>query len=285
MRRDPRRDSAGDGVDAPAHDRRAFLRSLGAAALTLPLARSALAEHTTPGSALAPLGIQLYTVRNAMRADAEGTLAALAKIGYREVELAGLHGKTARETRAILDRHHLSAPATHLSLKEIRDEWPRVLGEAQTLGHRYIVCPWIDQGDRTVDGYKRIASDLNVAGAAAKQAGLQLAYHNHDFEFKPLGGTTGYDLLLAECDQELVKIELDLFWIVKGGKDPLTYFAAYPGRFPLVHVKDMARDGSMVDVGMGTIDFAAIFARAKAAGIRHYFVEHDEPRAPSPTRA
>ncbi len=227
-----------------------------------------------------PLGIQLYTVRTVMAKDADGTLAALAGIGYQEVELAGLHGMTPRDFRAMLDRHGLSAPAAHVSLDEMRGDWARALEGAATLGNRYVVCPWIAEPDRTPEGYKRIAALLNTAGRAAREAGITVAYHNHEFEFDSLGATTGYDILLAECDAELVQMELDLFWIRKGGRDPLDYFARLPGRFPLVHVKDMARDGTMVDVGTGAIDFARIFAQAGQAGIRHYFVEHDEPPSP-----
>jgi sugar phosphate isomerase/epimerase len=263
--------------------RRSFLGALGTTlgALMLPSGCSrGPAGERAAGAALDRIGIQLYTVRELMRQDVERTLAALADIGYREVEFAGLHGLTAKAMRTVLDRNGLSAPSSHVSLQEIRGQWARTLDDATALGQRYIVCPWIDEAERSVDGYRRVAAQFNATGEAAKGAGLQFAYHNHAYEFAPVGGVVPYDLLLAECDPQLVQMELDLFWIVKGGRDPLAYFARHPGRFPLVHVKDMARDGSMVDVGRGTIDFAGIFARAQQAGIRHYFVEHDEPPSP-----
>jgi sugar phosphate isomerase/epimerase len=254
------------------------LEQLGRAALVpLVIPRRSALFPSAPGHAI---GIQLYTVRSLMEKDVEGTLAALAGIGYREVELAGLHGKTPTEMRALLDRHGLSAPSAHIPLEVMRGGWPRALDDAATLGNRYVVCPWIDQSERTLDGYKRIAALFNAAGRAARRAGIQLAYHNHDFEFAPLGGTTGYEVLLAESDRDLVRMEMDLFWITKGGRDPLAYFERFPGRFPLVHVKDMAANGAMVDVGAGRIDFPRVFAQAGRAGIRHYFVEHDEPASP-----
>jgi sugar phosphate isomerase/epimerase len=128
----------------------------------------------------------------------------------------------------------------------------------------------------SIDAYRRIADEFNRAGEAARAKGLTFAYHNHDFEFQPMDGTTGYDTLLEACDPALVAMELDLYWITHAGRDPLRYVRANPSRFPLVHVKDRAADGSMADAGAGQIDFPAIFAAAGGA-IRHYFVEHDRP--------
>lgn len=241
-------------------------------------------QHRSAGTGnarrLDRIGIQLYTVRALMERDAEGTLASLARIGYREVELAGLYGKSAGEMREILDRHHLAAPSGHIDTAKMRGDWAGTLGDATTLGQRYITCAWIDESERTVDGYERIAELFNRSGEAARRAGLQLCYHNHDFELAKVGGVIPYDLLLSACDPELVKMEMDIFWLVKGGGEPLAYIADHPGRFPLVHVKDMDSGGRMVDVGSGVIDFRAIFARSSEAGIRHYFVEHDYPPLP-----
>jgi sugar phosphate isomerase/epimerase len=227
---------------------------------------------------LGAIGIQAYTVRFAMQRDVPGTLAALAAIGYREVELAGLFDRTAAEMRKMLDDAHLVAPSSHVPL--LTSNWSKVIDDAKTLGQQYVVCPFIDQADRTVDGYKRIAARFNQFGEQAKKSGLQFAYHNHDFEFDTVGGIVPYDLLLAECDATLVQMEVDIFWMVKGGRDPIKYFAAHPGRFPMVHAKDMTKSGEMVDVGKGAIDFAAIFRHSAEAGLTHVFVEHDEPPAP-----
>jgi sugar phosphate isomerase/epimerase len=228
---------------------------------------------------LGPIGIELYTVRRELAKDVAGTLAKLAEIGYREVEFSGYPPGTGKSLRAILDRLKLTAPAGHVGLQAIRGEWDRSLEEAAEVGQRYVVVAFIPEEERrTADGWKRLAAAFNKAGERARAAGLTFAYHNHDFEFPPLDGAIPYDLLLAETDPRLVQLELDLYWITKGGRDPLAYFAKWPGRFPLVHVKDMDATPRkfFADVGKGTIDFKRIFRRAGEAGIKHYFYEQDE---------
>lgn len=227
---------------------------------------------------LGSIGIQAYTVRSLMQRDVARTLAALSSIGYREVELAGLYNKTAAEMLKMLDDAHLVAPSGHVPV--LTSDWSKLIDDANVLGQKYIVCPFIDQADRTVDGYKRIAARFNAFGEQARKSGLQFAYHNHDFEFETVGGIVPFDLLQTECDPRLVQMEVDIFWMVKGGRDPIKYFAQEPGRFPMVHAKDMTKSGEMVDVGKGSIDFAAIFRHSAEAGLKHVFVEHDEPPAP-----
>jgi sugar phosphate isomerase/epimerase len=200
----------------------------------------------------------------------------VATIGYKEVEFAGYFGKTPVEVRALLDNTGLQAPSAHVGLADIRTKWGAVLEGASEIGHRYLVCPSIDEKERDADGYKRVAQEFNEAAREAKRHGILFAYHNHDFDFAALGNTVGYDILLAETDPALVFFELDLYWVNKAARDPLAYFAKYPGRFPLVHVKDMAPDGAMSDVGSGRLPFARYFARSAEAGIRHYFVERDD---------
>jgi sugar phosphate isomerase/epimerase len=250
-------------------DRRAFLVTIGAALVARPRSRRRLSR----------IGLQLYTVRDRMAADVEGTLAAVAAVGYQEVEFAGYFGKNAAEIRAMLDRHGLTSPAAHVGLSTI-DEWRAALDAAKVIGHEYIVVPWIPaELRRTVEDYKRVAENFNRAARLARDAGLQFAYHNHDFEFAPTEGRIPLDVLLENTDAELVQLEMDLYWITKGGQDPLKYFARWPGRVPLVHVKDSrgAPEHRMADVGAGRIDFKRIFSHSAQAGIRHYFVEHDQP--------
>lgn len=245
------------------------------------LGPAALAPNAALGAdRLGHLGLQLYGVRQLMDQDLEGTIAAVAAIGYREVELAGLHNKSAKEMRAILDRHGLRARSSHSSMQDIRGNWTRTLDEAATLGQTYIVNPWIDEPERTVAGYTKAAHEMTVAAEAARAHGLGFAYHNHEFEFARIDGKLPYDILLAESDPHLVKMELDIFWIVKGGQHPLVYFAREPGRFPMIHAKDMTRDGKMVDVGQGAINWREILRHARQAGLEYTFVEHDEPPSP-----
>jgi len=248
-------------------DRRTFLKTLGASALAtfgIPASRIPL-----PASRLDRIGLQLYTVRHQMEKDVEGTIARVAATGYREVEFAGYFGRTPRDVRALLDHNGLSAPSAHVSLAP--DQWRAALDAAPVIGHRYLVIAWIPvEQRRTLEDYKRAADRFNRAATEARAAGLQFAYHNHDFEFMPLEGKLPYDVLLAATDPKLVQLEMDLYWIVKGGQDPLAYFERWPGRFPMVHVKDSAGapEHRMVDVGAGKIDFKQIFGQRDRAGIQ-----------------
>ena len=240
------------------------------------------ALRTAHGARLDKIGLQLYTVRDQMKADFEGTLARVAEIGYKEVEFAGYFGHSPADVKAILDKHGLSAPSTHVAF-ENADQWKTALDTAKTIGHEYIVMPWIPAERRkTLDDWKNFAQVFNRAGQMSHDAGIQFAYHNHDFEFPKLEGQVPYDVLLQSTDPKLVQLEIDLYWITKAGQDPLTYFARWPGRIPLVHVKDSAGppDHKMVDVGQGKIDWKRIFAKKDQAGIKHAFVEHDQPPQP-----
>lgn len=224
-------------------------------------------------------GLGLYTVRSEMEKSVEATLERVARIGYKEVEFAGYFGKSPGEIAAILKSNGLTSPSVHVPLADIRGKLNEVMEAATTIGHRYLVCPWVGEEERgAADDWRRIAAELNKAAEAASRGGFLMAYHNHDFEFAPIAGTNAYSILLAELDPRLVQIELDLYWATKAGQDPVALFKANPGRFPMVHVKDMARDGSFAEVGAGTIDFRRIFAQARLAGIRHYYVEHDQPK-------
>jgi len=272
-------------------DRRTFLGTVGAAAV--------VAGRPTLADSIKKVGMQLYTVRNELQKDFDGTLAKVAAIGYKEVEFAGYFNHTPEEVRNALKKHGLTAPAAHIDYPTVSDpaKWAKALDAARVIGHKYVVNPWVDEPLRNQpDFWKKAAGVYNTAAAAAHKRGIQFCYHNHNFEFYPradAAGKTPMDILLESCDPKLVKIELDLCWISAAGKDPLDYFARYPGRFPLVHVKglskvppasaepapiaDVLKD--VTDVGSNdAIDWKRIFAHSKQAGIEHYFVEHDVPK-------
>ncbi|HZE94928.1 MAG TPA: sugar phosphate isomerase/epimerase [Gemmatimonadales bacterium] len=260
-------------------DRREFVQTVAGAGVAI--ACSGM-RRTTHATRLEKVGIQLYSVRDQMKADFEGTLARVAEIGYKEVEFAGYFNHTPADVRAILDRHGLAAPSTHVPIGE-QDAWKAALDTAKAIGHDYIVMPWIPEEKRlTLDAWKNTADVFNRAAQMAHDAGLQFAYHNHDFEFPKLEGQVPYDVLLSNTDPKLVQLEIDLYWMTKAGQDPLAYFARWPGRVPLVHVKDSAGppEHKMVDVGQGKIDWKRIFAKRDQAGIKHFFVEHDQPPQP-----
>lgn len=242
------------------------------------------------------IGVQLYTVRDQMKSDFDGTIAKVAQAGYKEVEFAGYFDHTPQQVRAALDKNGLTSPSCHVEYNLLApDKWHEQLESAKVIGQSYIVNPWIpEEARKTGDDWKRAAETFNRAGAESKKAGIQFAYHNHWFEFLPENGKLPYDTLLELCDKNLVKMELDLCWITVAGADPLRYFDRYPGRFPLVHVKDVKtlpkittggpqNFGDTVDlteVGSGIIDWKRIFAQSDKAGIKHYFVEHDHPKSP-----
>ncbi len=235
------------------------------------------------------IGLQLYTLRNDLSKDPRAVLQKVAQLGYKEVETFGYNqgkwfGMTAPEFSTALKNNGLTSPSGHTLLGGVflkdgwEDGWKKAVEDSEALGQKYIVIPWLAEPDRKpIDNYKKIAEGLNKAAVISKQAGLQIAYHNHDFEFFESEGQTGFDILMKETDMSHVKMELDLYWVVKAGRNPLDLFAAHPGRFVMWHIKDMDNTEKkfFTEVGNGTIDFKAIFAKAKQSGMKHFFVEQD----------
>jgi sugar phosphate isomerase/epimerase len=259
--------------------RRDFLTAIGGLALSC-LLRGKFTPRLAADSSR-PFGIQLYTLRDDLARDFEGTLSQLARIGYREIEFAGLLGHPAKDVRPIINRLGLKAPAGHYGLPAIQDTLDQTIAEAKALGHEYVITPWIPAEFRTVQGYTQMADLFNRVGKKLRAAGLRFGYHNHDFDFATLPeGGTGYDLLLERTDPRLVSMELDLFWIRKGGGDALDYFGRLPNRFRLVHIKDMAADGTMVDIGSGAMNWEELLRAARKAGVQHFLVEHDQATNP-----
>jgi sugar phosphate isomerase/epimerase len=265
--------------------RRTVLAALGAAAAGLGTAALGTAvgcrrDAAGRRRALAPIGAQLYTVRAEMERDFDGALQQVRRIGYDEVEFAGYFGRSPRQVRDALARHGLAAPAAHVGLADMESKWNRTLAAASAIGHAWLVLPWIDaERRRTLEDWRRLAALLSRAGEAARAAGIRVAYHNHDYEFAPLAGTLPFDLLLAETAPGLVAFELDVYWMVKAGGDPVAWLESHPARFELLHLKDTAGppDHAMMDVGSGLIGWPRLLSAARAAGVSHMFVEHDEP--------
>lgn len=259
-------------------DRRGFI--IAAAALAAGCTRGAGEASTASAAAVnaAPLGLQLYTVRDLMARDLVATLELVAGTGYREVEFAGYFDTPAEDVRRHLEAVGLRAPAAHIGYEEFAANVNSVIEHASAVGHEFVVVPAVPDDERgTLDDYLRHAENFNRWSESCRSAGLRFGYHNHDFEFDEIDGKLPYDLLLAETDPSRVEMELDLAWARAGNADPLEYFEAWPGRFPLCHIKDLDHNGQEADIGEGDVAFERIFASAKQAGLQHGFVERDHP--------
>lgn len=241
-------------------------------------------------------GVQLYTVRGDMASDPKGTLEKVAKIGFKEVENYGYNGRyfgmTPNEYKNILKSLGLKSPSGHYLYGDFGNRntpgtivhgWQQAIDDAKEIGQDYMVIAYLmEEERRTIDGYKRIAEGLNKAGELCKQSGIQLAYHNHDFEFKQLEGEIPFDVMMKHTDPSLLQIELDLYWTVKAGLNPLDVFKQHQHRTSLWHVKDMDKTPKkqFAEVGSGVIDFKNIFEGADLAGMKHFFIEQDECSQP-----
>ncbi len=266
-------------------NRRSFLTALGATVATgVGRQLNAAATLSARKAPTRAIGLQLYTVRQLMQKDMPGTLAQVAAAGYREVEFAGYFGRTPAQVKAMLKAHRLTSPSTHLGLDLVTGSAAaKTFDDARAIGHQWVTVPWIDAAQRrTADDWKRIAEQFNRAGAQAKAAGLRFAYHNHDFEFPLVDGRIPMALLLRETDPALVDFEMDVYWLVKAGHDPLVWIDRHAGRITLLHLKDAgpAPDRRMTEVGAGTIDWRAVLDAGDSTGVKHVFVEHDSPTDP-----
>lgn len=288
------------------YNRRKFLKGAG----TLALGGMVLSGKAASLLQFRPqhaVGLQLFTFFGLIDDDVNGTLTKIAGVGYKEIESAfskkgGFYGLKPKEFKALVNdlgmswkSHHVigapfkmpkgfkmpvgadGKPMVIPPMLNLRDNMQQVVDDAAEGGIQYLVCANAPTG--TPDEIKDTVEILNKTGEAAKKAGLQFAYHNHDREFELVEGKVPYQLLLSGTDASTVKMELDLAWAVKGGQNPVDLFKQNPGRFPLWHVKDLdASRQEILPVGSGTIDFKPIFESAAIAGMQHFFVEHDMPK-------
>jgi len=260
-----------------------------------------------------PIGLQLYTVGAEMDKDPAGTLKAVAAVGYKQVELSPLSKTPAKDLKKMVDDAGLKNPSGHYMLPDLMSKLPEIIELAQVFGQEYMIVtvPWVADPSRftpdpqggefalflaiinglTLDDWKWNAEKFNKVGEQVKQAGLQLGYHNHNFEWKKFAGVTAYDEFLRLTDAGLVKLELDCGWATVAGQDPVAYLTKYPDRYRLLHVKDFKKGftprttlagkdvGAPVatELGRGSIDYARVFAAAKKGEIRGIFVEQEPP--------
>lgn len=274
--------------------RRSFLKTAATVSTGLLIAPDLFAR--SGGNLFAPgrrqIGVQLYTVRQQMAADPLGTLAKVAKIGFKTVEGATytgtelFYGMPASQFKNILDDNGLEMPSAHYALGEanpntkgtITNDWEKAVSDAATVGIKYMVCAYLAEPERgNLDHYLQTAEKLNTAGEICQKSGIKLCYHNHNFEFVAQDGTLPYEILLKHTNPDLVNMEMDIYWVYKAKQDPITWFKQYPNRFPLWHVKDMDNtpEGKFTEVGHGIIPFKSVFTHAREAGLEYFFNEQD----------
>jgi sugar phosphate isomerase/epimerase len=231
-----------------------------------------------------PVALQMYTLRDVAANDFAGTFKKVADLGYAGVELAGTGGLSAAELKKLLDGLGLQIAGNHVGLQLLESDLNAALDYNAEIGNKNVVCPYLPEERRkSADDYKTLAALLNKVGATCKERGMQLCYHNHAFEFDKFEGQAGLDILFENTDPDLVKAELDTYWVKYGGEDPAAYIRKYSGRVPLVHLKDMTNDEkrTFAEVGEGTMDFNAIFEASEEAGVEWYIVEQDSCQRPS----
>ncbi|HSG68178.1 MAG TPA: sugar phosphate isomerase/epimerase [Bacteroidales bacterium] len=259
--------------------RRTFVKTTSAGLLAGLIFPSRLLASVPPGQTI---GLQLYSLRDEISKDLEGSLQKIAAIGYETVEAAGyskgkFYGMEPGAFKNLVHKCGLKVTSSHLTFNH--EEIPEVLKAHKDAGINYLVWPWIGQDDRqSIDNYKRLAEKFNSIGMICLDNGLRFGYHNHDFEFHAIDGIIPYDILLESTDPKFVFMQLDLYWITYAGLDPVSYFKKYPGRFLQWHVKDMraGEEKKMTEVGTGIIDYKNLFANSAAAGLKAFFVEQDE---------
>ncbi len=237
-----------------------------------------------------PIGLELYTVRELFAKDPARTMKQVAAIGYKEVEVTpGLKPAT---LHADLRAAGLTAPSSYVVLPKNLDEWKKSVDLAHRYGVRYMIVG--DNPRLSAEAWKRRADFFNQCGRISRRAGIQFCYHAHFHEFERVDGTTGYDIMLTHCRPQLLQMEMDIFWVTYAGADPLHYWRKYPGRFPLLHIKDLRKGvhinprvgppangpNPFAPVGQGRIDWPKIFAHVKEAGVKHIYVEQDRCTLP-----
>ncbi|MEJ2594989.1 MAG: sugar phosphate isomerase/epimerase [bacterium] len=258
-------------------NRREFIGTLGAAAATTLFVPKILLAKDKRRT----IGIQLYTLRDMLAEDFEGTLDTISRIGYTTVESFGymegkFFGNYPGEFKNILHDYGLKHVSTHIKLS-LKDA-PEIIDDTLESGAQYLILPWLPEEDRqSLDDYKKLADELNQIGTLCQKAGLHFGYHNHAFEFEEMDGMIPYNILLDNTEPELVCMELDIYWVVRAGYNPQEYFNRNPGRFKLWHVKDMDESEEMkfAPVGKGIINFQAIYKQKEKAGLKYSFVEQD----------
>lgn len=234
------------------------------------------------------VAIQLYTVRTNTAEDMTGTIARLGEIGYRAVEFAGYGNSEPTAIREALDKAGIAGVAAHVPLARIDSEFDTVVDEMHIIGVKHLIIPWLAPEQRNDAGYNHVIATLNARAADARDAGLHMGYHNHNFEFiEDENGVFPFDRIAESTDPELVSLEIDCGWVQYAGQDPVAVIQKYSGRVPLLHAKEEQVDGveDLPAPGSGPMPWAAIVAAGNAAGSEYLIAEDDRPLDPMKTAA
>lgn len=236
------------------------------------------------------VGLQLYSLRNYIGKDPKGVMAQIAKAGYTELETYGYDavkktyfGMTPKDFGSLLKDNGITSPSGHYNQEQFlgtgnEDELKSCMEAANALGETTIVIPYLaDKFRKTPDDIKKLSQNINKMAAICKTGGFMVAYHNHNFEFTPVDGVSLYDMMLKETDPKLVSFEMDIYWVVRAGYDPIKLIEEHPGRFKMWHIKDMDKDKPNLntEIGSGSIDFKKIFGYQKKSGVQHIFMEQE----------
>ena len=275
-------------------NRRGFLKTSAAGALgVMALGPLGCTTTVTADKKSFGVGLQLYSIRDAMAEDVPGSLKKVSDLGYKYLEMAGysggkFYGYTPAEFKKMVNDLGMEVLSSHTMVESvgISLDNTKIMADAHAaLDAKYCIHPWVEEPDRNIESYKKMIGDLNQVGKIMKEVGIQFGYHNHNFEFLNIDGIVPYyDLFLPEMDADLITMEIDLYWVAKAGQDPVEMFNKYPGRFQLFHLKDMYEErepyfdimkDDIAPVGAGKIDFKRILAAKEVAGMKHFFVEDD----------
>jgi len=272
--------------------RRDFLKLASASALAAPFAARLTAQPAIGMPVPGVLGLELYSVRHRMGKDIPATLKIVKSWGFTHVEGGVFQGKTAAETRAMLDEHGLKMESTLTGYEALAKNLDGVIANAKALGATYVGTAWIPhQRPFGRDHIDKAIADFSTWGKALRSAGLRFFYHVHGYEFQPSPDGTLMDTLIKQSPADAVEFQADVFWVVRGGGNPVELLTKYPGRFKLVHLKDLqkgvatgdptgsAPDETSVVLGTGQLDFPALFKAARASGVTHYYIEDEHPEA------
>lgn len=261
-------------------ERRTFIQALGAATAGGMMTSPRL--HWEEATHLEHIGLELYSVRHEMIKDPEKTLAAVRAAGYTDVELLWSFqnfGRTTAQVVASLKQEGLRAPSAHISPEDILIGWERRLDTAKQIGHQYLIVPsFSGETSQTLDDWREWADHFNTAGAAARKAGIWLAFHNEPDHMKPIDGKVPYDVFVERLDPKVVRLQLDVGNMVIGGGDPMQYLERYKDRYWAFHLKDVVPDKSSdTDLGKGIFDFKKFLAAVPSINDKPYYVEQEGP--------